>query len=106
MNMKRRTPNTERGTSNAERVIRWIGGRVKEDAPVYGTTHRSDSTPNTERPTPKERRIRTSTWKIDCLNSAHGLFDWLMLSRIGGRLIILPAKFSLAGLLQLAITAK
>ena len=51
MKMKGTTPNTERRTSNAERVIRWIGGRVKEDAPVYGTTHRSDSTPNAQRKT-------------------------------------------------------
>ena len=43
-------------TSNTERVIRWIGGRVKEDAPVYGTTDRSDSTPNTQRPTPNVQR--------------------------------------------------
>jgi hypothetical protein len=57
MNMKRRTPNTERRTSNAERVIRWIGsGRVKEDAPVHGATHLSDSTPNTQRPTPNAQR--------------------------------------------------
>jgi four helix bundle protein len=56
MNMKRRTPNTERRTSNTERVIRWIGGRVNEDAPVYGTTHGSDSTPNTQRPTPNAQR--------------------------------------------------
>jgi hypothetical protein len=57
MNMKRRTPKTERRTSNAERVIRCIGsGRVKEDAPVYGATHRSDSTPNTQRPTPNAQR--------------------------------------------------
>src|SRR6478752_4884620 len=97
MNIKRRTP-------NAERVIGWIGsGRVTEDAPVYGTTHRSV---NAQRRTPKERRIRTSTCKIDCLNSAHGLFDWLMLFRIRGRLIILPAKFSVAGLLHMAITVK
>jgi four helix bundle protein len=57
MKMKGTTPNTERRTLNAERVIRWIGsGRVKEDAPVYGATHRSDSTPNTQRPTPNAQR--------------------------------------------------
>jgi hypothetical protein len=58
MNMKRRRPNIERRTSNAERVVRWIGDRVKEDAPVYGATHRSDSTPNTQRPRPNAQRIR------------------------------------------------
>jgi four helix bundle protein len=57
MKLKRRTPNTERRTSDAERVIRWIGsGRVKEDAPVNGATQPSDSTPNTQRPTPNAQR--------------------------------------------------
>jgi four helix bundle protein len=50
MKVKRRTPNTEW-------VIRRIGsGRVKEDVPVYGATHPSDSTPNTQRPTPNVQR--------------------------------------------------
>jgi four helix bundle protein len=57
MKMKGATPNTERRTSDAERVIRWIGsGRVKEGAPVYGATQPSDSTPNTQRPTPNAQR--------------------------------------------------
>src|SRR5438309_4765034 len=56
MKMKGTTPNTERGTSDAERVIRRIAGRVREDAPMYGTTHRSNSTPNTQRPTPNAQR--------------------------------------------------
>jgi four helix bundle protein len=49
--------NTEHRTSNAgRRIIRWIGdGRVKEDAPVYGATRQSDSTPNAQ------RRIRGTT---------------------------------------------
>jgi four helix bundle protein len=51
--MKRKTSNTERRTANAEwAIIRWSGdGRVKEDAPVYGTTRRTESTPNAQRTT-------------------------------------------------------
>jgi len=66
MNMKRRTPNTERRTTNAERVIRWIGsGRVKEEAPVYGATHRSDSTPNTQRPRPNAQRKTNPRFNLE-----------------------------------------
>jgi four helix bundle protein len=65
MKVKGTTPNTERRTSNAERVIRWIGGRVKEDAPVYGKTHRSDSTPNTEHPTPNAQRTTNPHFNLE-----------------------------------------
>ena len=65
MNTKRRTPNTEHRTPNAEWVIRWIGGRAKEDAPVYGTTHRSDSTPNTQRRTPNAQRKTNSHFNLE-----------------------------------------
>ena len=71
---------------------------------MYGIYATNGFNADAQRPTPnaqRSRRIRTSTWKIDCLNSAHGLFDWLMLSRIRGRLIMLPAKFSVAGLLHM-----
>jgi four helix bundle protein len=56
--MKRRTPNTERRTSNAEApIIRWLGdGRVKEDTPVYGAMRRPDTTPNAQRSTPNAQR--------------------------------------------------
>src|SRR5438270_13358048 len=63
-------------------------------------------TPDAQRRTPNERRIRVSTWKNDCLNSARGLFAWLMLFRIRGQLIILPGKSSAAQLLHMAITVK
>jgi len=51
--MKRKTANTERRTSNAERrIICWIGdGRIKEDTPVYAATRQPDLTPNAQRPT-------------------------------------------------------
>ena len=65
MKMKGTTRNTEGGTSNAERVVRWIGGRVKEDAPVYGAMHRSDSTPNTQRPRPNAQRKTNPRFNLE-----------------------------------------
>src|SRR5207248_4447899 len=70
LNMKRKTSNTEHRTrlreatarqaSNAERaIIRWTGdGWVKENAPVYGAAHRTDSTPAAQ------RRTRGTTHEI------------------------------------------
>jgi four helix bundle protein len=79
--MKRKTPNTERRTSNAERrSIRWIGnGRVKEDtgraclgnqagrpyAPGYGAARQTDSTPNAQRPTPNAERKTNSPFNLE-----------------------------------------
>jgi four helix bundle protein len=65
--MKRKTPNTERRTSNAgRRIIRWIGdGRVKEDAPVYGATRQTDSTPNAQRPTPNAQRKTNPRFNLE-----------------------------------------
>jgi four helix bundle protein len=60
--MKKKTPNTERRTSNIELpIIRWNGDcRIKEDAPVYVAKGRPESTPNAQRPTPNAQRKRNS----------------------------------------------
>jgi hypothetical protein len=55
--MKRKTSNTDRRISNAQQQVCWIGdNRVKENAPGYGTTPRTDSTPNAQRPTLNAQR--------------------------------------------------
>jgi four helix bundle protein len=65
--MKRETPNTERGTSNAEwAIIGWIGdGCVKEDPPEYKATRRSDLTPNAQRPTPNVQRKTNPRFNLE-----------------------------------------
>jgi four helix bundle protein len=79
--MKRKTPNAERRTSNAEgAIIRWMGDcRVKEDtgcgwlgnqggrpyAPVYGATRQTDSTPNAQRPTPNAQRETNPRFNLE-----------------------------------------
>jgi four helix bundle protein len=67
MKMKAKTPNTERRTSNAEwGSIRWIGdGLVREDAPVYGATRRTDSTPNAQRSTPNAQRKTNPRFNLE-----------------------------------------
>src|SRR5213082_3984124 len=65
--MKRKTPNTPRRTSNAERrMIRWIGdGCVKEDAPVYGAMRQTDSMPNAQRPTSNAQRKTNPRFNLE-----------------------------------------
>jgi four helix bundle protein len=65
--MKRRTPNTPRRTSNAERrMIRWIGdGRVKEIVPVYGAMRQTGSTPNAQRPTSNAQRKTNPRFNLE-----------------------------------------
>jgi four helix bundle protein len=65
--MKRRTSNTERRTSSAEpRIIRWIrDGSVKKNAPLYGATHQTNSTPNAQRPRSNAQRKTNSRFNLE-----------------------------------------
>jgi hypothetical protein len=65
--MRRKTPNTDRPTSNAERRrSRWIGnGRAEEGAPVCGAPRPTDSTPNAQRPGPNAHRKTNPRFNLE-----------------------------------------
>jgi four helix bundle protein len=65
--MKKKTSNAEHRTPNIELpIVGWVGnGRVKEDAPEYGTGGKTDSTPNAQRPTPNVQRKRQPRFDLE-----------------------------------------
>jgi four helix bundle protein len=65
--MKKRTPNAERRTPNIEwKTIRWNGdSRVREDAPEYGASRKSNSTSNLQRSTPNAQRKRRPRFDLE-----------------------------------------